>query len=130
MSAAAAWEQATPADLPGRPRLRLVPTGDAVPAPARRRLRVTRRGRLALTVTALVLIAVAAYSAWASRAEASTAGAPEHVVTVTHGQSLSQVARREMPGVPVDQAVARLAQTNHLPTDQVMSGQRLVVPVG
>lgn len=129
MSAAVAWDDTiAPARVPGRPRLHLVPTGDAVPARAPRRLRFTRRGRLAMTLTVAVLVAVAAFSAWSSLATAAPAGAATHVVTVESGQSLSEIAAREMPGVRTDDAVLRLVKANHLQNDQIMTGQTLVVP--
>ncbi|AKT51590.1 LysM peptidoglycan-binding domain-containing protein [Arsenicicoccus sp. oral taxon 190] len=128
MSAAAAWsDPVAPACAPGRPHLRLVPTGDDVTERARRRPRITRRGRLALTMTVLVLIALAAASAWSAWAVAAPAG-PARSVTVATGESLSQIAAREMPSVRTDQAVLQLVAANHLPSDQVMAGQRLVVP--
>lgn len=129
MSAAVAWGDTTaPARVPGRPRLHLVPTGDAVPARAPRRLRFTRRGRLAMTITVAVLVAVAAFSAWSSLASAAPTGVPAHVVTVASGDTLSEIAAREMPGIRTDDAVLRLVAANHLQNDQVMTGQTLVVP--
>lgn len=129
MSAAVAWGDTTaPARLPGRPRLHLVPTGDAVSARAPRRLRFTRRGRLAMTITVAVLVAVAAFSAWSSLASAAPNGMPAHVVKVESGDTLSEIAAREMPGMRTDDAVLRLVAANHLQNDQVMTGQTLVVP--
>lgn len=137
MSAAAAWDlNAAPVRVPGsvpgraaRPSLVLVPTGDAVPTSAPGRLRLTRAGRLAVTLTvAAVLLAVATVALVSRTGAAAPAPVADHAVTVTQGQTLSEIAVRELPGLPVAAAVAELQLANNLPSAHVHAGQVLVVP--
>jgi LysM repeat protein len=132
MSAAAAWDlNATPARVPARPtrpRLVLVPTGEAVVAPAKGPLRLTRAGRLTITLALTALLLGAALLALVTTAGATTAPHADHAVTVVEGQTLSEVAVRELPGLPVAEAVAQLQLANNLPSAQVHAGQVLVVP--
>lgn len=51
------------------------------------------------------------------------------VVTVNHGESLSDVARRVAPALPVDAAVASIRELNGLNNSMVRPGQSLVAPV-
>lgn len=137
MSAAAAWDlNAAPVQVPGsvpgraaRPRLVLVPTGEAVPTSAPGRLRLTRAGRLAITLTvAAVLLAVAAVGLASRTGAAAPATVADHAVTVAQGQTLSEIAVRELPDLPVASAVAELQLANNLPSAHVHAGQVLVVP--
>jgi hypothetical protein len=129
MSAAAAWDVA-PAPVgmparPARPHLTSVPCGEAVPAPEPRPLRLTRAGRLAVTLTvvaAAVALAVALFAGGAS------ASAVDHTTTVRSGQTLSEIAATELPELPVADAVARIQVANNLASDQVHAGQSLVIP--
>jgi LysM repeat protein len=52
----------------------------------------------------------------------------DHAVTVGAGQTLSEIAVRELPGMPVANAVAELQLANNLPTNHVHAGQVLVIP--
>ena len=139
MSAAVAWDlNGTPVQVPGsvpgrtarpaRPRLVLVPTGDAVPAAAPGRLRLTRAGRLAITLTVAAVLLALATVALASRGGAAPAPVADHAVTVTSGETLSEIAVRELPGLSVANAVAELQLANNLASQQVHAGQVLVVP--
>jgi hypothetical protein len=138
MSAAAAWDPAPlPSGLPtgrpggrpggrpeGRPHLVLVPTGpEVVAAP---RLRLTRAGRLALTVTALVATLALAVLLLAGGAPA--APVVDHATTVRQGQTLSEVAAEQLPQLPVAEAVARIQVANSLSSTQVHAGQSLLIP--
>ncbi|HET8601211.1 MAG TPA: LysM peptidoglycan-binding domain-containing protein [Segeticoccus sp.] len=136
------------AATPGRRRgrhLRLVPTGpDAQPRitpPARRAperaarprviaqeqsVRITRRGRLAVTLLVTAAVITLAATMW-------SAGAPavptiDHTTTVAPGQTLSQIATEQMPGVPMQQAVNQLQLTNNLSSADVHAGQVLQIP--
>ncbi len=136
MSAAVAWGGAPEREAPdghrrhpgttrpGRPHLVLVPTGEAVPS--RSGLRVTRAGRLVLTLG--VLVAAAALTT----ALLSGGGGPviDHSVTVAPGQTLSEVAAVELPDVPVAEGVARLQLVNDLPSAQVSAGEDILIPAG
>jgi LysM repeat protein len=132
MSAAAAWDLDTaPARVPvrpSRPRLVLVPTGDAVPARVQQRLRLTRAGRLAITLTVAAMLLLVGVLAVVTTAGAASAPVADHAVTVVEGQTLSEVAARELPALPVAEAVAQLQLANNLPSAQVHAGQVLVVP--
>lgn len=125
----------------GRPRtraghLRLVPTGAAAgtapqapTAPAARHprasaLRITRRGRLALTSTATLVVAMVLLSLMGL---VGPAGATSSVV-VQPGMTLSQIAAEQLPGVPVSQAVTDIQRANKLSTSSIAVGQELVIP--
>ena len=133
MSAAVALDNAAgyavplPTRRPERPRLVLVPTGEAVRAVAAPALRLTRAGRLALTTTVLLVALVAAFVGLTGGA--SAAGAPV-TVTVEQGQTLSQIAAQHMAGSSVASAVAELRLANGLSSAQVQAGQILVIPKG
>lgn len=127
MSAVTAWEvpQGTPA-MASRRHLRVVP--EPLVAPRSRPLRLTFRGRLVLLgAGALVLLATVMTAA----AVASGPSAPSGpTVTVTRGQTLSEIARAQLPGVPTGEAVVRLQLANGLNSLNVSAGQTLVVPDG
>lgn len=123
MSAAVAWDLAPTST---RPQLRLVPTGDAVvcrPAP---RVRLTRRGRLSITLSVLALVAWVAFllSPGPSVQDLTI----DHAVTVSAGQTLSEVADAQLPQLPVTDAMARIQLANNLSSDQVHAGQSLLIP--
>jgi len=111
------------APAPSRPRLQLVPTGpDVVGRP----VRTSRRGRLARTV-GVVLIAAAL--AWTGvTAVTAGAAAPQHTVTVEAGQTLSSIAARELPDLPVREGVAQIQLANGLSSSDVHVGQVLQIP--
>ena len=124
---AAGYAVPLPTRRPQRPRLVLVPTGEAVratPAPA---VRLTRAGRLALTTTVLLIALVAAFVGLTGGAAAT--GAPL-TVTVEQGQTLSQIAAEHMSGSSISTAVAELQLANGLGSAQVRAGQTLVIPQG
>lgn len=108
----------------GARHLQLVPAA----SPTERPLRVTRLGRLVLSVSGLLLVASFAISVATSSAGAVAPVGPSHSVTVLDGQTLSEIAVAELPGLPVDVAVTRLQLANALSTSQVRAGQMLVVP--
>ena len=134
MSAAAALDGTAagyavpfPIRRPERPRLVLVPTGEAVTAAPRSALRLTRGGRLVLTSTVLLIALVAAFVGLTGGAAASSA--PERV-TVEQGQTLSQIAAEHMTGTSITSAVAELQLANGLSSAQVRAGQQIVIPQG
>jgi hypothetical protein len=121
MSAAVAWDLSSRGQS-ARPQLRLVPTGrDVRPA-----LRLSRRGRLAVTlvVAATVLALTIAVAAGSGAAEPVVQG----TATVSSGQTLSEVAAQQLPGLPVPDGVARLQLVNHLTSTQIHAGQILLLP--
>lgn len=110
MSAAPAVTEVTWAPRPTRPA----------------RVRVTRRGRLAISlgVSTVVLALVVVMSGLLP----AGASAPERLHTVAPGQTLSQVAATMLPEVPLDRAIVQLQLANGLNTLQVQAGQQLVIP--
>jgi LysM domain len=130
MSAAVAWELApTPGRMPSRtvrPELRLVLPGERAMAPVRVATRINRRGRLLVTLTVLA----AALSLGLMLATSVMASGPEidHATTVSAGQTLSEVAAAQLPGLPINEGVARIQLANGLNTSQVQAGQSLLIP--
>ncbi len=144
MSAVAAWDVVPEQDRadrsvgptrPGRSHLRLVPCEptasvcrpDAVagqPALRGARRRVARARRTAALVVGVLAIVVVVGAFGAARAGAS---APR-VVVVQAGQTLSEIAVRELPDLPMGTAVAEIQIANKLNTSHVHAGQQLVIP--
>ncbi|MGV1008760.1 MAG: LysM peptidoglycan-binding domain-containing protein [Dermatophilaceae bacterium] len=127
MGAAACDSLPVPPVRPGRPTLRLVPGGADVPTATKTGPRI-RRARLAV---ALAVVAVAAVAVlWASGlTRAGSASQPvRRVVAVQAGQTLSHIAARELPELPVGTAVAEIQLANRLNTTQVHAGQHLLIP--
>ena len=89
-------------------------------------MRISRRGRLARSAAAVL---VAAALAWTG-VTAVTAGAtvPQHTVTVDAGQTLSSIAARELPDLPVREGVAQIQLANGLSSSDVHVGQILQIP--
>ncbi len=124
MSAAAVRHTAPTVDRPTRPDLRLVPTGAALEA-TRPALRISRFGRVLCTLgILLVVVALGATLLGAGSANASI----DHTVRVHAGQTLSQLAVRELPQVTVAEGVAQIQLANGLSTSQVHAGQELRIP--
>jgi hypothetical protein len=133
MSAAVAevgWELApTPGRMPlitVRPELRLVLPGERAAAPVRVATRINRRGRLLITLTVLV----ATLTLTLTLATSVMASGPQidHATTVSAGQTLSEVAAAQLPGLPINEGVARIQLANGLSSSQVHAGQSLLIP--
>lgn len=133
MSAAVAWDVA-PAPLrvpvrPARPRLVAVPCGPQTREQARvapaTSLRLTRAGRLAITATVAAVVLLLAITMFSGGASATVI---DHSTTVTSGQTLSDIAVREFPQLPVADAVARLQVANDLTSANIHAGQTLLIP--
>lgn len=86
------------------------------------RLRLTRHGRLAVTLVLFWIVCLAVLWALAAR------GAPAWSVTVRSGQTLSDLASRELPEVETGEAITRIRLANQLPTTELTAGQRLLIP--
>lgn len=127
MSAAVAWGLApTPGRMPSRtvrPQLRLVGPGERAFVPD---TRLTRRGRLLITL----VVTAAAMALAVGIATSVSAAAPQidHATTVFAGQTLSEVAAAQLPGLPINEAVARIQLANDMNTSQVHAGQSLLIP--
>jgi hypothetical protein len=112
-------------DEPVRPGTR--PTaGRRADASVFRAIRLTRRGRLVMTLMAAVAVTILAL------ALANSVGAAgpqiDHATTVSAGQTLSEVAATQLPSLPIDNAVARIQLANGLSSSQVHAGQLLLIP--
>lgn len=131
MSAAVAWDTVPTTarrSAPTRPDLRLVPTGREArrqSSAARPALRVSRFGRLLLTVA--VLVVAVALAVTVLGAGSASAGI-DHTVTVRSGQTLSEVAAHELPQLAVSEGVAQIQLLNHLSSAEVHAGQQLAIP--
>ena len=127
MSAAVAWELApTPGRMPSRtvrPQLRLVGPGERAFVPD---TRLTRRGRLLITL----VVSAAAMALAVGIATSVSAAAPQidHATMVFAGQTLSEVAAAQLPGLSINEAVARIQLANDMNTSQVHAGQSLLIP--
>ena len=133
MSAAVAWDVA-PAPLrvpvrPARPRLVAVPCGpqaqEQAPVAPSTSLRLTRAGRLAITATVAAVVLLLAVTMFSGGASATVI---DHSTTETSGQTLSDIAVRELPQLPVADAVARLQVANDLTSSNIHAGQTLLIP--
>ncbi len=85
---------------------------------------LTRRGRLTMTGSVLVVLLALAALVWWTMAPV-TAGTQ---VVVEPGQTLSQIAATELPHLSLDQAVVEVQLANQMNTLQVQAGQTLVIP--
>ena len=127
MSAAVAWGlDPTPGRMPSRtarPQLRLVGPAERAVVPT---MQLTRRGRLFITL--VVLAAAMALAVGVASSVSATGPQIDHATTVFAGQTLSEVAAAQLPGLPINDAVARIQLANDLNTSQVHAGQRLLIP--
>lgn len=96
--------------------------GLELPSPAR--LRLTRAGRLAVTLLCFAVLSFTVLTIWGMTSSAP----PSRVATVRAGQSLSDIALSELPQLPAMEAVARIRIANQLNSTRLEPGQRLVIP--
>ena len=128
-----------------RPPLRLVAPGERVPSdeaaypgdrgvaggypaagPSSQTIRLTRRGRLVITLMAILAVALLGLVLATS---VSAADSPiDHATPVSAGQTLSEIAAAQLPALPINDAVARIQLANGLNTSQVHAGQSLLIP--
>lgn len=94
-------------------------------AAPRQSVRLTRRGRLTLTLASTG--AVAALVATMGGLVPAFGDAPAREVVVRPGQTLSQIAATELPDLPLDRAIVHIQLTNELNTLQVQAGQILQI---
>ena len=120
------------------PALRAPGVHTVVPAPApqlhaARAVRLTRRGRLTLTLTFLGLLLAAMVAVGGSWATASLDGGeptPVRVVEVQPGDTLYGIASSVAEPGGVRAMVYRIQELNSLPTASIAEGQKLAVPRG
>ena len=121
-------QRARPLGQPERPQLSLVPTdrrAAEVARAAQPHVRLTRFGRLTVTAATVAVVIALGIGLTSQLASVSAQG---RSLTVESGQTLSQIAARELPDVPVREGVVSLQLANALSTDQVHAGQQLLVP--
>jgi hypothetical protein len=109
-------------------------------AVARRRSRLTRRGRIVLSALAVAVILVVAVLAWiggATRADAARSGPPPAAVyrtltsvIVQPGESLWAIAAQAEPGADPRGVIQEIIDLNALGGTSIQPGQRLLVPRG
>jgi hypothetical protein len=97
------------------------------------RLRLTRRGRMAITLVITLPLLVAALASSRHSADAGTTAVAQVQATgsvvVQPGESLWQLAQELAPSQDPRATVLRIRDLNHLSSDRVEAGQALVVPV-
>lgn len=101
------------------------------PAPSRaRRVRITRRGRLVLTLlgAALLLVAISVGRTGSQAATATETGPSLSQTTVQPGDTLWSVAQRIAPRNDPREVVAQIRRVNHLHTSTLRAGQQLLLP--
>jgi LysM domain len=97
------------------------------PGSVRTRARLTRRGRVVVTLVVLVLLVVG-FSVGRVSSQAAGPARPLPTVTVHPGETLWQVAARVAPHADPRPVVLQIEALNHLRTAAVVAGQQLVTP--
>jgi hypothetical protein len=131
MSTAAAWDTPQLRAPARRPRLVVIDGGAGAAEHAGRRpavLALPRWVRLAVTLSVAALLVSMLLAVGVGVGGAGAATAPLGSVEVRSGQTLSEIAVAEMPGIPTAEAVVRIQLANNLPTTHVTAGQVLVIP--
>jgi hypothetical protein len=100
--------------------------GERVPAQELPAFRLTRRGRLVITLMAT--LAVTTLALMLATTVDAVAPQIDHATTVLAGQTLSEVAARQLPSLSIQNAVARIQLANDLNSLQVHAGQSLLIP--
>ena len=109
-------------------------TRQSAPAskPATVRLRITRRGRVVVTLllAAPLIVVAALFGPGAVGAVAGTqsSGAQFEHVTVSSGQSLWQIAEKVAPNADPRDVVSDIVDLNGLSGSVVVPGERLAIP--
>jgi Tfp pilus assembly protein FimV len=91
-------------------------------------VRLTRRGRIVLTLLMLVGILVAGFTLGRSSQASAGTHQVRHTVTVEPGDTLWSVAERVAPHADTRQVVAEIQSLNKISDAVVVPGERLVVP--
>lgn len=123
------------ARLPQPPHLHLVPgragsdaSAESLQSAGRRprsgTVHLTRRGRLAMTLSMLAVLALLPVILLSLVVPADAGGE----VTVRPGQTLSELAATHLPEVPHDVAIVQIQRANGLSSSQLQAGQVLQLP--
>jgi LysM domain len=97
---------------------------------ARTQLRLTRRGRIVLVLTVVLLVLIAGFTLGhgSSVAAGRSTTATQHAVIVRPGETLWSLAARIAPHQDPRLVVADIQSANDLGAAAVQPGQQLVVP--
>lgn len=112
---------------PRRRHLTIVPAAQSAPPPTLA-LRLTRVGRLAVTLTVGCVMALAVAVLLVGPGAAAGGPGIEREIAVLPGQTLSQIAADQLPGLSIRQGIAQLVLANNLPSVQITAGQHLLIP--
>lgn len=106
--------------------------GQGSTARASSHLRMTRRGRLVLTLLITLPLIGGAFAMVTNGGSATATDhssvAPLQYITVQSGESLWQLAAEVSPSSDPRDVVADIAQLNQLSTGDIQVGQRLAIP--
>ncbi|MGH3343227.1 MAG: LysM peptidoglycan-binding domain-containing protein [Carbonactinosporaceae bacterium] len=107
------------------PSLRAVPSADR-----RAPVRLTRRGRVVVVCTGLVVLGTLLSAGGVGVATPERGSVqPYRVVTAEPGDTLWTIARRTAPGVDPRETIVRIMEFNALEGASLQVGQRIFVPV-
>jgi len=95
---------------------------------AARAARLTRRGRLVVVVTVLLLLVLAGFTVGRVSSQAAGPARPLPTVTVEPGETLWQIAARVAPTADRRLVVRQIEQLNDLGDGRVLVGQQLRLP--
>jgi hypothetical protein len=121
---------------PSRPPVRAgaaLGAGPAVGTATAGRLRLTRRGRIAVRLIGLVLGVLVTAVVVLAGGQVAKAGQDAHPIPVSYhvvapGETLWQIAGRVAPDADRRDTVARIVELNALPSAALTAGQRIAVP--
>ncbi|MGN6474788.1 MAG: LysM peptidoglycan-binding domain-containing protein [Mycobacteriales bacterium] len=92
-------------------------------------IRLTRRGRIVLTLMMMVGLVVVGFTLGRGSSQAASRSHPvRHTVTVQAGDTLWAVAERVAPHADTREVVAEIQSLNRLGSAVVEPGEQLVVP--
>jgi hypothetical protein len=98
-------------------------------SPADSPVRLTRRGRVVLTLVMMVGLVIAGFTLGRGSSQAADhARLPHHTVTVEAGDTLWSLAARVAPHADPRDVVDEITSLNQLSSPVVQPGERLVVP--
>ena len=102
-----------------------------VPAPQTTTVRLTRRGRIAVLLAALLTLAVLVIALSPSTTATGDAGdpVPTQTVTVQSGDTLWKLATDANPNGDLRQTVDDIMRLNSLPTAHLPMGSEIAVPI-